>query len=106
MKKQPFKAVEVIAFCANDEDNVKFHLKASRIVEICDGFIWFTSRSRITKALNSKASTIEVKLLGSVNTSKNDYVFRVNKTSIQIGCMRFSGENAKKLRLWAEGKRA
>jgi hypothetical protein len=98
--------VEVVAYSSDAEGRVRFHLRQARIIEICYGFKWFASRARIAKALKYKASTIEVGLLKPVNTSKTAYVFRANRPSIQIGCMRFSGENAKKLRQWAEGKRA
>lgn len=97
--------VEVVAFSADDGGNVKFRLRASRIVEICDSFKWYTTRSRIAAALALNANRI-VAGLDLAGHRKAVYIFRANRSSIQIGCMRFSGENAKTLRLWAEGKRA
>lgn len=97
--------IEVVAFSVCDKGRTAFKLGASRMVEIYGGLMfWSASRLAVHDALKSKAATVTISLGSNRNLKGCD--LRANRTSIQIGCMRFSGENAKKLRLWAEGKRA
>lgn len=87
------------------EGVVRFALKSRRIVEVTTSAVkWSAVKSDIKKGILAKSSEITVSLLGSCYGKSGEYPCRNTKTFIKIGCMRFTGEDANKLRKWALAK--